>query len=1051
MPKCLPAVRPGLRDRVSARPPIVEPPHLMCYFHGGTSSKETAGRMDSEQWKQIETLFHQLQGLPEIERDGFLNNAGISAEVRRELESLLANDHSSAGLLRPVLQASLKSIQDDRIETPTVTLPPGWTESALVPGMTLGGRYEILNMLGEGGMGAVYKARDREVDRFVALKVIRPELADKPEILRRFTQELILARQITHENVVRIFDIGKADGMKFITMEYIDGVTLKSVIEQRGKLTLRDALPIVRQICQALEAAHSNRVVHRDLKPHNIMIDHRGKAIVMDFGIARSLDESDGTTVGPIGSIDYMSPEQARGETVDDRSDIFSFGIIFYQLLTGQVPFKAENARASMLLRTLKPATPPAQLDPSVPPVANQIIVKCLKIDPAHRYQNVGELLSDLEAVDPAKLPSWWDRLRARRWKPVAAMAAMAAIGLLSYAIVDYVPGIVQPHKLVTPKPVQVLLADFTTSDAALQGTVEPILGLALEGASFIQSVNRAQARNTARQLQGATALSEPVARVEAVRQGIDYVLSGSVLTAGAGYRITTKVVKSSSGESVAAAEIDADRKDALPAAIGRLAINLRTALGDASSSELKSADAETFSAASLEALQSYTRAQRLREDANWEEAIRYYTDAIKVDPNMGRAYSGIAAAYANTGRTAEAETYYQLALEHIDRMTDREKYRTRSLYYILTKNTDKAIEELNELLAQYPADGAARNNLAISYLQRRDMPRALAEIHKFLELYPQNDVARNNAALFAMYAGDFKTARDGAEKLLQSNPSIAKAYLVVAMADLAFEKFTDQAIEQYRSVRSRGATGASLASAGLADVALFEGRSADAIALLTQGVSSDLAAGNHSAAASKLATLSTVHLARMENAQASSAADRAVSESKDYGVAFQAAGVYIALQQPAKARGLVKQLESRLEAEPRAYAKLLEGEMDLSERRPLLAVDKFREAQKFADTWVGRLALGRAYLEMGSFAEASSEFDQCFKRRGEATAIFLDDIPSFHVFPEVYYYLGRSAEGLKSSGAAQWYKTFVSLKQKADHDPLVTDARRRLAANGPS
>ena len=194
-------------------------------------------------------------------------------------------------------------------------------------GVVLGERYEILKRLGEGGMGAVYKARDHELDRLVALKVIRPELAGHPDILRRFKQELILARQVTHKNVVRIFDLGSADGRKFITMDYIEGRDLKSILVERGKLPPAEVVPIFQQICRGLEAAHVEGVVHRDLKPQNVMVDAAARVWLMDFGLARSMELSGLTRTGVLmGTPDYMSPEQARAEKVDARSDLFSLG-----------------------------------------------------------------------------------------------------------------------------------------------------------------------------------------------------------------------------------------------------------------------------------------------------------------------------------------------------------------------------------------------------------------------------------------------------------------------------------------------------------------------------------------------------------------------------------------------------------------------------------------------------------------------------------------------------------------------------------------------------
>ncbi|MBV9771243.1 MAG: serine/threonine protein kinase, partial [Bryobacterales bacterium] len=269
--------------------------------------------------------------------------------------------------------------------------------ASLEPGVFLGERYEILKRLGEGGMGAVYKARDHELDRFLALKVIRPELAGHPDILRRFKQELILARQVTHKNVVRIFDLGTADGRKFITMDYIEGRDLRSILSERGKLPPVEAVPIVEQICRGLEAAHAEGVVHRDLKPQNIMVDDAGRVWLMDFGLARSMELSGLTRTGVLmGTPDYMSPEQARAERAEAQSDLFSLGIIFFEMLTGRLPFLADTLMAKLLQRVQQRATPVTEIDPSIPAALSAVVAKCLEPDVTKRYQSIREILDDL-------------------------------------------------------------------------------------------------------------------------------------------------------------------------------------------------------------------------------------------------------------------------------------------------------------------------------------------------------------------------------------------------------------------------------------------------------------------------------------------------------------------------------------------------------------------------------------------------------------------------------------------------------------------------------
>src|SRR5947208_8894015 len=312
---------------------------------------------------------------------------------------------------------------------------------ALVPGSVLGGRYEILELLGEGGMGAVYKARDRELDRVVALKVIRPELANQQEVLRRFKQELILARQVMHKNVIRIFDLGEAEGIKFISMDYIEGQDLRSLLRQKGRLAPEEARAIIGQGGQAPEAADAEGVVHRELKPQNIMLDSQGRATVMDFGIARSMELTGMTQTGALlGTPDYMSPEQAKGQEVDARSDLFTLGIIFYELLTGKTPYRADTVLGTLLKRTQERARPPIELDPDLPRYLSDVVMRCLEIDPLVRYQKASEIVADLEAQ--RKPRSTTLLLRLPRFRTVEEFPtkwiapALAALALLLAAVV---------------------------------------------------------------------------------------------------------------------------------------------------------------------------------------------------------------------------------------------------------------------------------------------------------------------------------------------------------------------------------------------------------------------------------------------------------------------------------------------------------------------------------------------------------------------------------------------------------------------------------------
>src|SRR6202162_6409267 len=287
--------------------------------------------------------------------------------------------------------------------TPSPSAP--YAQGEELVGTLLAERYEILELLGQGGMGAVYKARDTELERLVALKLIRADLASNPEILRRFKQELILAREVTHRNVIRIFDLGQAKGFKFITMEFVEGRDLRVVIREKGKLSPDEAVRIISQVCRALESAHAAGVVHRDLKPQNIMLDAKDRVYVMDFGIAHSLETPGMTQTGALmGTPEYMSPEQAKGMKVDPRSDLFALGIIFYEMLTGVSPYKADTALATLLKRTQERPKPPAEVDPAIPKAISDVVMKCLEIDRDHRFGTAREILEDLGQEMPTSV-----------------------------------------------------------------------------------------------------------------------------------------------------------------------------------------------------------------------------------------------------------------------------------------------------------------------------------------------------------------------------------------------------------------------------------------------------------------------------------------------------------------------------------------------------------------------------------------------------------------------------------------------------------------------
>ena len=942
------------------------------------------------------------------------------------------------------------------------TLTLGWSEPSapkhrtlseerFEPGRKLGNRYQILQLLGEGGMGAVYKARDVELDRLVALKIIRPSLALSSEILHRFKQELILARQVTHRNVIRIFDLGEADSIKFITMEFIDGETLTTILRREGKLTPLDASHIIQQVCRGLEAAHAEGVIHRDLKPANIMRDPQQRIVVMDFGVAHVAKTAEVTSPRPpsgdtsslqaqplysrtgvlVGTPAYMAPEQALGQEADVRSDIFALGIIFFELLTGKLPF-AVDAPDGLLKRTREKAKAVHEVAPQVPRRLSKIVERCLEPKLDLRYQTATQVLTHLDAY---LAPAW---RKAAKW----VAAAAAVLLLVATQIVTQ-----RAHKSpIQHPPVSVLVADFKndTGDPVFDGTLEPAFSTAIEGASFITSFNRGEAHKLAAQVQpGAKTLDEQLARLIATREGINTVVGGSIARQGDSYRVAVRAVDGVTGKLIATDSDKVQKKDVL-VAMGKLAAGIRKALGDKTPESAQLAQAETFTAGSLEAAHEYGLAGTADLDGRWDDAIQHGRKALQFDPDLGRAYVIVGVQYHNMGQPQESEKYFKLALSKIDHMSDREKYRTRGAYYLMMREPDKALEEFTQLVKQYPADSAAIANLALAYFYRRDMTHALEEGRRAIAIYPSNVVQRSNVGLYAMYAGDFKTGIEESKAALGINPSFVPGYIGVALSQLG-QGHPGDAIATYQELAKVKPDGVSAAAAGLADVALYEGRVQDASKILEQGARDDLANKNPDGAANKLAILAQAQSLSGNITTAVHAAEQALEQSKETGIVFWAARAYLGAKKQQKALALSQELATRLEPDPQAYAKLIEAESAMTSGKTREALQLITDSRKSADTWMGHYDAALAYLDVGKYSEAYSELETCLKRRGEATALFLDESPTYHLFPPVYYYLGRAQEGLMSPAAADSYKNFLFLRDKATHDPMVADAQRRL------
>jgi tetratricopeptide (TPR) repeat protein len=939
------------------------------------------------------------------------------------------------------------------IDIPTGNTAPSFSRNTpLKPGQVINQRYRVIKLIGQGGMGAVYHAWDDELALAVALKVILPEGHDPAtwdQLARRFKQELLLARQITHKNVVRIHDIGEVDGIKFISMPYVQGEDLATILK-RGPLPVPHALRLARQIAAGLGAAHEAGVVHRDLKPGNVMIEGDETALIMDFGIARSVRA--GTTTGHgtiagtvVGTIEYMPPEQARGEMVDGRADVYAFGLILYEMLTGPRRFGGDSAVRDLVSRMSAPPPPPRSINPAVPEALDALVTRCLQPGADARFQTSAEVVAALDRLDssgrplPDKItkPSWWK------------LAAAVILLVIAAALVtrQFVRGPAPPP--AAREPVSVLIADFEnrSGDPVFTGALEDALTLAIEEASFVTSFPRATAASVYGQLKPDQPLNEDGARVVSQREGIKVVLAGVVENASRGYRLTVRAVDPIPGTVITTVTREARTKPEVLAAIAQIGSRLREALGDTTTETAKLAATETFTAASLEAAQAYSRAQDVQRAGKYEEAIAHYRRAIELDPNFGRAYSGWGLAAATLGRTEEAESRFKEALARLDRMSEREKYRTLGVYYSrIARNPEKAMENFQMLVERYPADDVALNNLAIAHFNSIDFAKALEFGGRLVRLYPGRALYQYNFALYAMYASDFARARTHAELALARNADTPKAYLALAMAALAGDR-PDEAATIWERAAASGRGGASLAAIGLADAAMYRGRYEDAHAALEPAVANDFEVGNHAGAAQKIVADAEALAALGRGRDAHAAASKALSISRAVEVSVPAARLMLAAGRKADALKIAADLAERLPAQPRAYARVIEAEAALLDDDPVKAVEALREAVKLADLWLVRYTLGIAYIRAGAYAEALSELEACEKRRGEAAAVFLNDVPSWRYMAPLHYWLARAREGVGLKAlAVDGYRRYLALREGAPNDGLAADARKRVA-----
>jgi tetratricopeptide (TPR) repeat protein/predicted Ser/Thr protein kinase len=625
--------------------------------------------------------------------------------------------------------------------------------SSLEIGDVLGGRYEILQLLGEGGMGAVYKAMDRELDRPVALKLIRPELAASPSMLARFKQELLLAHQVTHKNVIRIYDLGDADGVKFITMEFVEGQDLRALIHEQKKFSPEQSVEITQQICRALEAAHAVGVIHRDLKPQNVMRDSSGRILVMDFGLARTLEGDGMTQTGAlVGTMEYMSPEQALAKNLDQRSDLFTLGLILYELLTGVTPFRADSAIASLLRRTSERAIPVSDHDGTIPKELSNIVSKCLERDPEIRYQNAGELLRDLDAwqgnragatlgFQPAVEP--WGR--TINWPLLAGIATVLVLGIVAYLFRAklFAPS---AKKATSGPALSLAILPFRNASGDpgldwLGPSLADMLSTDVGQSASLRTVSQDRLHQVFSDLRIApnASIDPTTLRSLAEFSSADTLVSGQYARFGGQIRIDATLQDLKRDRTVPI-KIDAiDEKD-IPGAVDRLAASIRDNLA-MSSDAIQELKASSFqpSSHSAPALRDYNQGIQFLRDGKNLDAVKALQSATTEDPGFALAYSRLADADAALGYDGDAEQASRKAIELSQSLPPVEKYLIEASHAKVVKDNKRAIQAYENLAKSMPENSDVESGLGELYTATGNYAQARAQWSKLLRADPKN------------------------------------------------------------------------------------------------------------------------------------------------------------------------------------------------------------------------------------------------------------------------------------------------------------------------